>query len=76
MAARWRWKTEEPPCEEGVYLVTIEIDNTRIVQRLHRKRGMNGILYWANGLGLAFVSDRDILAWQKCPDPYMGDCVV
>lgn len=62
-----KWGTKNPPQKKGRYLVTIETSFGRQVRQADRYEYPKGNWIWAvlpNG------STVDVIAWQKCPEPY------
>lgn len=69
------WKTGEP-LEEGIYLVTCQPDRNnpahrRDVRMAARINSSAGGGFWLL-LSSEETSDFQIIAWQKCPEPYKG----
>lgn len=65
------WQTGEPPKKKGIYLVTHETCFGRSVRVADRVEYPKGHWYWSL-LPSGAVMDKDIVAWQKCPEPYRG----
>lgn len=70
-----RWETGEPPKDDkGKYLITY-IDGCRrrcvhIARRIAIKEKGDYKWYWAPMFG--GILDDEVIAWQKCPEPYQG----
>ena len=68
-----KWATGVPPKKSGQYLVTYQFGLFgRQVRQADRVEYPKGNWYWSL-LPSGSVSDKDIIAWQKCPEPYTGD---
>lgn len=70
-----KWATGEPPKKAGRYLVTYQTGAFgRQVRQADRVEYPKGHWYWSilpSG-GYGGVSEKDVVAWQKCPEPYRG----
>nr|DAZ72297.1 MAG TPA: hypothetical protein [Caudoviricetes sp.] len=64
-----KWGTKNPPQKKGRYLVTIETSFGRQVRQADRCEYPNGNWTWNV---LPSGSTVDVIAWQKCPEPYRG----
>lgn len=62
-----KWGTKNPPQKKGRYLVTIETSFGRQVRQADRYEYPKGIWIWNV---LPSGSTVDVIAWQKCPEPY------
>lgn len=62
-----KWRTKNPPQKEGRYLVTIETSFGRQVRQADRYEYPKGNWTWNV---LPSGSTVDVIAWQKCPEPY------
>lgn len=62
-----KWGTKNPPQKKGRYLVTIETSFGRQVRQADRYEYPNGNWIWNV---LPSGSTVDVIAWQKCPEPY------
>ena len=62
-----KWGTKNPPNKKGMYLVTINTSFGRQVRQADRNEYPTGNWTWyvlPNG------GNAEVIAWQKCPDPY------
>ena len=64
-----KWGTKNPPQKKGRYLVTIETSFGRQVRQADRYEYPKGNWIWSV---LPSGSTVDVIAWQKCPEPYRG----
>ena len=64
-----KWGTKNPPQKCGRYLVTIEFFGSRQVRQADRYEYPKGNWLWGL-LPSGTLSDKEVIAWQKCPDPY------
>lgn len=62
-----KWGTKNPPKKKGRYLVTIETSFGRQVRQADRYEYPKGNWIWDV---LPSGSTVDVIAWQKCPEPY------
>lgn len=62
-----KWGTKNPPQKKGRYLVTIETSFGRQVRQADRYEYPKGNWIWNV---LPRGSTVDVIAWQKCPEPY------
>ncbi len=62
-----KWGTKNPPQKKGRYLVTIETSFGRQVRQADRYEYPKGNWIWDV---LPSGSTVDVVAWQKCPEPY------
>lgn len=62
-----KWGTKNPPQKKGRYLVTIETSFGRQVRQADRYEYPKGNWIWDV---LPSGSTVDVIAWQKCPEPY------
>lgn len=62
-----KWGTKNPPQKKGRYLVTIETSFGRQVRQADRYEYPKGNWIWNV---LPSGSTVDVVAWQKCPEPY------
>lgn len=62
-----KWGTKNPPQKKGRYLVTIETSLGRQVRQADRYEYPKGNWIWSV---LPSGSTVDVIAWQKCPEPY------
>ena len=70
-----RWQTGEPPKETGEYRVIHQMYwFGRQVRQADRVENPKGHWYWLlhSSGDDRIVNDKDIIAWQKCPEPYQG----
>lgn len=65
-----KWKTKNPPKKKGRYLVTIDTPFGRQVWQADRCEYPKGNWTWSV---LPSGDTEDVIAWQKCPDPYKGE---
>lgn len=65
-----KWKTKNPPKKKGRYLVTIDTPFGRQVWQADRCEYPKGNWTWSV---LPSGATEDVIAWQKCPDPYKGE---
>lgn len=69
-----KWATGTPTQKPGRYLVTYQAGMFgRQVRQADRTEYPKGNWHWVLLPGSNSVSERDIIAWQKCPEPYTGD---
>lgn len=62
------------PQKSGRYLVTYQAGPFgRQVRQADRTEYPKGNWHWVLLPGCNSVLERDIIAWQKCPEPYTGD---
>lgn len=64
-----KWGTANPPKTKGRYLVTLQTSFGRQVRIADRVEYPQGNWLWSilpSGTG----SDKEVIAWQKCPEPY------
>lgn len=64
-----KWGTKNPPQKKGRYLVTIETSFGRQVRQADRCEYPKENWTWNV---LPSGSTVDVIAWQKCPEPYRG----
>ena len=64
-----KWGTKNPPQKRGRYLVTIETSFGRQVRQADRCEYPKGNWTWSV---LPDGSHANVIAWQKCPEPYKG----
>jgi hypothetical protein len=62
-----KWGTKNPPQKKGRYLVTIETSFGRQVRQADRYEYPKENWIWNV---LPSGSTVDVIAWQKCPEPY------
>lgn len=68
-----KWATKNPPTEHGRYLVTLQTKAFgRQVRQADRTEYPKGHWYWSL-LPSGTASDKEVVAWQKQPKPYMGE---
>ena len=65
-----KWATKNPPKKKGIYLVTIDTPFGRQVRQANRLEYTKGNWIWKV---LPSGAIEDVIAWQKCPEPYKGD---
>lgn len=65
-----KWETKNPPKKKGRYLVTIDTPFGRQVWQADRCEYPKGNWTWSV---LPSGATEDVIAWQKCPDPYKGE---
>lgn len=63
------WKTKNPPKKEGRYLITYILGHSRQVRQADRYEYPKGNWLW-HLLPSGTASDKEVVAWQKCPEPY------
>ena len=67
-----RWGTKIPPNKEGRYLVTVKTQfGSRQVRQADRREYPKGNWTWY--ILPSGGSTSDVVAWQKCPEPYKGE---
>lgn len=66
-----KWGTGNPPNKSGRYLVTYKFGNSRQVRQADRVEYPKGNWYWI--LLPSGTATSEVVAWQKCPEPYKGD---
>ena len=62
-----KWATGTPPNKSGRYLVTIESHFGRQVRQADRVNLHKDYWKWSV---LPECSSPNVIAWQKCPEPY------
>ena len=62
-----KWATKNPPQKSGRYLITYQ----GVVRQADRHEYPKGNWHWLI-LPSGSASDREVTAWQKCPEPYKG----
>lgn len=67
-----RWGIKDPPKRKGRYLVTLETSFGRQVRQADRYEYPKGNWIWGL-LPSGTASNEEVIAWQKCPEPYKGD---
>jgi hypothetical protein len=67
-----KWATGTPPKKSGRYLITLKSAFGRQVRQADRCEYPKGNWYWST-LPSGNPSDKDVIAWQKCPEPYRGE---
>lgn len=67
-----KWATGTPPQKAGRYLITLETGFGRQVRQADRCEYPKGHWSWSV-LPSGSPSDREVVAWQKCPEPYKGE---
>ena len=65
-----RWGTKHLPNKKGRYLVTIKTSFGNQVRQADRYQTHIGTWAWSVLPGGGQSSD--VIAWQKCPEPYNG----
>ena len=63
-----KWSIINPPNKKGRYLVTIETSFGRQVRQADRVEYPKGNWHWSI---LSECGSSKVIAWQKCPDPYI-----
>jgi hypothetical protein len=63
------WGTKNPPKKEGRYLITYIFGHSRQVRQADRYEYPKGNWLW-HLLPSGTASDKEVVAWQKCPEPY------
>ena len=66
-----KWATGTPPQKSGRYLITLVTPFGRQVRQADRNEYPKGHWSWIL-LPSGSPSDKDVVAWQKCPEPYNG----
>lgn len=64
-----KWATGDPPKKRGRYIVTYKAEFTLQVRQAERCEYPKGNWFWSL-LPSGSVSDKEIIAWQKQPEPY------
>ena len=67
-----KWGTKNPPRKKGRYLVTLVTSFGRQVRQADRYEYPQGNWIWVL-LPSGTACDKDVIAWQKCPEPYEGN---
>ena len=67
-----KWCTKNPPRKKGRYLVTLVTSFGRQVRQADRCECPQGNWIWGL-LPSGTACDKDVIAWQECPEPYEGD---
>jgi hypothetical protein len=66
-----KWATKNPPNKKGRYLVTIKSSFGRQVRQADRAEYPKGNWMWCVLPDCS--TGNDIIAWQKCPEPFIED---
>lgn len=66
-----KWATQNPPQKKGRYLVTLQTSFGWQVRQAERYAYPTGNWLWKL-LPHGTASDKEVVAWKKCPEPYMG----
>lgn len=66
-----KWGTGTPPEKSGRYLVTLATPFGRQVRQADRCEYPKGNWYWSL-LPSGSTVHEEVVAWQKCPEPYKG----
>ena len=66
-----KWATGTPPKKSGRYLITLVTPFGRQVRQADRGEYPSDNWYWRLLSG-SVVSNSEVVAWQKCPEPYKG----
>jgi len=64
-----KWATNNPPTNRNRYLVTLKTSFGNQVRQADRVEYPRGNWYWSL-LPSGNASDNEVIAWQKCPEPY------
>jgi hypothetical protein len=67
-----KWGTNNPPNKKGRYLVTLNTPFGRQVRQADRHEYPQGNWTWSL-LPSGSVGDKEVIAWQRCPEPYSGN---
>jgi len=66
-----KWATKNPPKQRGRYLITLQTGHFgRQVRQADRSEYPKGNWHWTL-LPSGRAYDNEVVAWQKCPEPYM-----
>lgn len=63
-----KWGTKNPPTERGRYLVTLKTSFGSEVRQADRIEYPKGNWLWS--LLPSGIANKEVIAWQKCPEPY------
>ena len=66
------WATKNTPKKKGRYLITLKTSFGNQVRQADRCEYPQGNWKW-NILPSGMASDSEVIAWQKCPEPYKAD---
>lgn len=66
-----KWATGKPPEKNGRYLVTLMTPFGRQVRQADRCEYPKGNWSWSL-FPSGSLHDKEVVAWQKCPEPYKG----
>ena len=66
-----KWGTKVPPQKKGRYLVTIKTSFGNQVRQADRCKSHTGVWMWNVLPNTGWCND--VIAWQKCPEPYEGE---
>ena len=66
-----KWAIQNPPKKRGYYLITLETSFGRQVRQATRDEHPEGNWLW-NILPSGRAGNKEVVAWQKCPEPYTG----
>jgi len=66
-----KWGTKNPPTKTGRYLVTLKTSSGLQVRQADRTEYPKGNWYWYV-LPSGETETKNVIAWQKCPEPYKG----
>ena len=67
-----KWATGTPPKKTGRYLITLKTPFGRQVRQADRSEYPKDNWTWSV-LPSGTAYDDEVVAWQKCPESYMGD---
>jgi hypothetical protein len=65
-----KWATKNPPTKNGRYLVTLKTSFGNQVRQADRVEYPKGNWYWSILPSCSSASNKEVIAWQKCPEPY------
>lgn len=63
------WGTKRPPKKNGRYLITLKTPIGNQVRQADRYEYPKDNWLWKL-LPSGTASDKEVIAWQKCPEPY------
>ena len=64
-----KWGTKLYPQKEGRYLITLKTSFGNQVRQADRVQYPKGNWLW-HVLPSGMESDKNVIAWMKCPEPY------
>ena len=66
-----KWTTQNPPKKTGRYLITLDTSFGKQVRQADRGEYPKGNWFWCV-MPFGNTCNKEVIAWQKCPEPYEG----